>query len=296
MTQLFADPFDFIQRLPLWRGTIEIEPLQGGITNLSYVVRDPGRTSVVRLGGDIPVHGVMRFSDHAASRAASAAGISPPVLYSDPAALVIAYIDGKTLRPEDVRTDRSRCVALVARAHREIPNHLRGPILSFNIFHVLRDYRHTLIADGSRHLAELSRLMTAVDFLERAAGPIDLVFGHNDLAASNLIDDGERLWLIDWDYAGFNTPLFDLGGLSSNNGFTPDDDEAMLKAYFERPATDELRYRFRAMCTASLLRETMWSMVSELHSTLSFDYEAYTAGFAARFEAAYSAFRQFDRP
>ena len=71
---------------------------------------------------------------------------------------------------------------------------------------------------------------------KRRSGPIDLVFGHNDLLAANFIDDGKRLWLIDWDYAGFNSPLFDLGGLASNNELAPTDEEWLLEAYFERAA------------------------------------------------------------
>ena len=114
--------------------------------------------------------------------------------------------------------------------------------------------------------------------------------GHNDLLAANIIDDGERLWLIDWEYAGFNSALFDLGGLASNSEMPEALREGLLEAYFERPVTDDLRRRFAAMTAASLMRETLWSMVSESHSKLDFDYAAYTAENLARFEAAYAAF------
>lgn len=289
------DPLDAIRRLPLWQGPITIEPLQGGITNRNYTVTDAGRRTVVRLGGDIPVHGIMRFNEHAASRAAAAAGISPPVLHAEPGILVIGHIDGRSFGPEDVRAERARCVALMARVHREVAAHLRGPVLSFNVFHILRDYGHTLTEGQSRHLPALPRLLAIGEALEKGAGRIELVFGHNDLLAGNFIDDGQRLWLVDWDYAGFNTPLFDLGGLSSNNGFSPEDDTAMLEAYYQVSATDDLRRRFQAMLAASLLRETLWSMVSELHSTLDFDYAAYTAENLKRFEAAHALFQEMTR-
>ena len=121
-------------------------------------------------------------------------------------------------------------------------------------------------------------------------GPIDLVFGHNDLLAANLIDDGRRLWLVDWDYAGWNSPLFDLGGLASNSELPPAERDWLLEAYFERPLDDELRRSAHAMLTASLLREAMWSMVSEIHSHLEFDFVAYTTENLARFERAWSEF------
>ena len=131
-------------------------------------------------------------------------------------------------------------------------------------------------------------LLAAAERLEQAVGPVEIVFGHNDLLAANLIDDGSRLWLVDWEYGGFNSPLFDLGGLASNNELSPALEERLLELYFEAPATDDLRRRYHAMKCASLLREAMWSMVSEIHLTIDFDYQAYTAENLDRFERAYA--------
>ena len=127
--------------------------------------------------------------------------------------------------------------------------------------------------------------------LEGEAGPFDMVFGHNDLLCGNILDDGKRLWLIDFDYAGFNSPLFDLGGLASNNGLSAEQEDWMLESYFQAAVTDDLRHRYRAMKCASLLRETMWSMVSELTSDIEFDYAAYTAENLARFRATLADFK-----
>ena len=287
-----SDPYGIIRDLPLWRGKIEIVPLSGGITNHNFLVSDGGRRVVVRRGGEIPVHQIMRFNEHAASKAAAAAGISPPVIYASPGVLVIDYIESTTLDSPGVRHDRVRCLELVKRAHRDIPGWLRGPVLSFNVFHILRDYHHTLIAGQSRMTQQLGDLAQRAATLESLVGPVDLVFGHNDLLPGNFLDDGTRLWLVDWDYAGFNTPLFDLGGMSSNNGFDDADDRTMLEAYFETPVTDGLFVRYHAMRCASLLREAVWSMVSELHSTLNFDYVAYTTENMARFERAWTRLQE----
>jgi thiamine kinase-like enzyme len=295
MSSLTADPETLIRALPLWRGPIDIAPLLGGITNKNYIVTDGDRRVVVRLGGDIPVHGVMRFNELAASRAAGAAGVSPKVLCAAPMAMALEYIPGRTFDAQDVRQNRKRCVDLVKRVHRELARHLRGPMLAFNVFHVIRDYAHTLVEDESRILPQLPPLLAASDVLEKSVGPIDLVFGHNDLLAANFIDDGRRLWLVDWDYAGWNTPLFDLGGLSSNNGFDAADDDAMLEEYFETLPTDALRRRFKAMLCASLLRETLWSLVSESRSEIDFDYVAYSDQNMSRFEDAWAAFQQMEK-
>ncbi len=278
--------------LPIWRGRVEPRPLTGGLTNTNFVVEDAGRKFVVRIGGDIQVHGVVRKNELAASRAAYAAGVAPEVIYAEPGALVLAYVEGRTLTAEDVRnpSNLNRIVRLVQRCHREVPKHLRGPAILFWVFHALRDYAHTLGEAPGAHPA-LPGLMQRAAELEGAVGPIELVFGHNDLLAANFIDDGKRLWLVDWEYAGFNSALFDLGGLASNSDFPAELKEALLEEYFGGPVGDELRFRFAAMTAASLLRETVWSMVSEIHSTLDVDYVAYTAENVARFEAAWAEFK-----
>lgn len=280
--------------LDIWQGPVEPQPLGGGITNANFLVESAGERFVVRVGEDIPVHQVMRFNELAASLAAQAAGLSPAVRHHEPGILVLDYVEGTTLTEEAVRDPEMlpRIVPLVRRCHREVPKHLRGPVLVFWVFHVLRDYAATLRDGRSRHVGALPGLLEKAERLEAAVGPIDLVFGHNDLLCGNFIDAGERVWLIDWDYAGFNSPLFDLGGLASNNGLGEDQERWLLEAYFEKPPDDALWYRYRAMKCASLLRETMWSMVSEIHSDLDFDYRAYTAENLARFTAAHDDFQR----
>ncbi|MBB3611314.1 choline/ethanolamine kinase family protein [Rhizobium sp. BK602] len=289
-----ATPEDRIQALGIWRGPVEIVPLVGGITNRNYLVTDSGRRFVVRLGADIPVHHISRVNEVAASRAAHAAGLSPAVIHHEPGILVLDYIDGKALSAADIRDAAmfARVVSLVRTCHRDVARHFRGNAAIFWVFHVVRDYAAFLDEKGSRYRTSLASFLDAAERLEKAAGPFDIAFGHNDLLAANILDDGKRLWLIDWDYAGFNTPLFDLGGLASNNEFSEEQEVRMLEAYFEAPADGGLLRRYQAMKCASLLRETMWSMVSEIHSDIDFDYSAYTNENLARFERAYRSFRE----
>jgi thiamine kinase-like enzyme len=184
----------------------------------------------------------------------------------------------------------ARIVGLVRRVHLELPRYLRGPILTFWVFHVLRDYAATLSELGSAHISHLAELMDLAERLDAATGQIDLVFGHNDLLAANILQDSDRLWLIDWEYGGFNSPLFDLGGLATNNGLNADQEYFMLKTYFDRDPDADLMRRFTAMKCASLLRETLWSMVSEITSEIDFDYASYTTENLWKFRQAYDDF------
>ena len=286
-----------VAALAIWFGRVNPLPLTGGITNQNFAVEDRGRRYVVRVGNDILVHGVVRTNELAASRAAHLAGLSPAVVHAEPGILVLDFIEGRTFAPEDVRNPANleRLIDMVQRCHRDIPQFLRGSAAMFWVFHVVRDYGHTLREGNSRHLAILPDLLARAARLEAAVGPIDVVFGHNDLLAANFIDDGQRLWLVDWEYAGFNSPLFDLGGLASNSEFSPEQAEQALSLYFDKPVDDQLRRRASAMTAASLLRETMWSMVSEIYSTVDFDYTAYTTENLRRFEAAYATYLTIDR-
>jgi thiamine kinase-like enzyme len=286
-----------VAALEIWYGRVDPLPLAGGITNQNFTVEDRGRRYVVRVGNDILVHGVVRANELAASRAAHLAGLSPRVVHAEPGILVLDFIEGRTFTPEDVRNPANleRLIDMVRRCHRDIPQHLRGPAAMFWVFHVVRDYAHTLREGNSWHAPLLPDLLAHAARLEGAVGRIEVVFGHNDLLAANFIDDGHWLWLVDWEYAGFNSPLFDLGGLASNSELSAEQAELVLSLYFDKPVDDQLRRRAAAMTAASLLRETMWSMVSELHSTVDFDYSAYTAENLRRFEAAYATYLAMDR-
>ncbi len=283
-----------IHGLPCWPGPIDIAPLTGGITNRNYRVSTRGHGQfVVRIGRDIPEHGVLRFNELAAARAAFAAGISPEVIHAGDGCLVSRFVDGKVYTPAQVRAPANlpRIVDVVRRCHRDVPRYFNGPALIFWVFQVNRQYLRLLEARASNPFdAALASLAAHNEALSAGLGPVDIVFGHNDLLAANLIDDGTRLWLIDWDYAGFNSPLFDLANLASNNELTPAMEDAMLDQYFDGAVSAATRRGFVAMKCASLLREALWGAVSRLTSTLDFDYTHYARDYLERFEPRWRDF------
>ncbi|MBN33440.1 MAG: choline kinase [Rhodospirillaceae bacterium] len=279
--------------LPCWSGPVDPQPVSGGITNTNFRVDDGGRSYMVRIGGNIPVHGIRRTYETAASHAAHAVGVAPGVVFTTKGALVIDWIEGQTFSEAEASdpANLSRIVELLHRLHRDGAKHLRGRAPLFWVFHVVRDYGHRMIDDGHRLKGEVPRLMALADELEKAVGAIELALCHNDLLAANFIDDGSRLWLVDWEYAGYDTPFFDLANLASNNQMDAGQQTALMEAYWGRAATTENHHRLGAMMCASLLREAMWGMVQEVHSSLDVDFEAYTAENTARFEAALKDWR-----
>ena len=283
-----------VERLTCWQRPIRCEAMEGGITNHNFRVEHGNELFFVRLGVDIPEHGVYRFNELAASQAAFSCGISPEVVHSESGAMVLRFIDGKTLEPENLRDQSTiqKVVSLLKKCHLEMPQNLPGSTLILWVFQVIRGYAKTMREGQSRMIPQLSRFMEINRQLEKTVGAVEICFGHNDLLAGNFIDDGQRLWLIDWDYAGFNSPLFDLANLASNNEYTEILERLLLASYFEQDPTEDLWKRYFAMKCASLLREAMWSMVSEIHSTLDFDYLQYTTENLDRFEKTYMQFEK----
>ena len=266
-----------LARLTCWRGPVTLAPLEGGLTNISYVADDGREKFVVRCGADIPVHHVFRDRERAASIAAFESGLSPEVVHAEPGILVLRFVDGRTFGEADLAANIGRIVPLLKTCHAEVGRRVRGPANAFWVFHVIRDYVRLIDADP--------KYLALADALERVQVPLPTVFGHHDLLPGNFIDDGARLWLIDWEYGGFGTAMFDLANLSSNGAFGAAEDAALLDAYFDGKVPADLRRAFDAMKAASALREALWAMVSDVHlKTPGVDYAAHARDYLARFE------------
>ncbi len=286
------DAAEKVKSLSLWKGAVDPQPVSGGLSNVNFRVDDDGAKYFVRICEDSPYHHVFRDNEARISRAAYEAGISPRLLHYETGAMVFEFIEARTYDGDDVIANIDRLVPLVKRCHREIPKHIRGPATMFWVFHVLRDYAHVMRDGNSRSLPDLDRYMSIAEMLEVEIGQIDLVFGHHDLLPANFIDDGDRVWLVDWEYGGYGTPLFDLAGMAAMAGFSSEDEIRLLEAYYEGQASDAIRRKYSAMRCAAALRETMWSMVSELHlkPPPGADYVEYTEENQARFETSLDMF------
>ena len=276
-----------IKSLPIWKNLENIEPLAGGITNLNFLVSDSGSKSVVRLGSDIPEHLVYRSNEIIVSEAAYQIGISPKLIYNEPGVLVLEFIESKTLEPKTVRENLNKIVPIIRKIHDEIPNKLSGQPQIFWVFYVIKYYSNYLLNNNSSHISLITSLLKKAEKLEKLSSPREIVFGHNDLLAANFLDDGSKIWVVDWEYGGFNDPLFDIGGLSSNNDLDENLENEVLEMYFKEKPSKDLIIKYNAMKTASLLRETMWSMVSEITSKIEFNYAEYTSDNLKKFEESF---------
>ena len=144
-------------------------------------------------------------------------------------------------------------------------------------FQTIRTYAQTAHELGARLPDRIDEFLEDSRRLAHRIGPYRPVLCHNDLLPANLIWDDDRLWLIDWEYAGMGHPLFDLASVSAGASFTDDQELALLSSYrAENPPRD--LEEIRIFKTASLLREALWAFIQTMSSTLSFDYDGYAAG------------------
>lgn len=281
-----------IEAVPYWTSAITWEPLKGGLSNESYTVTHAGEKFVCRFGTDFPFHHVSREREIMTTRAAHAAGFAPELVYAEPGIMISRFLEAKTYGAGDVKANIGRIAETVARFHNTMARHVSGPGFIFWVFHVIRDYAHTLREGGSRKTDQLADYLVLAEEMEAAQVALPIVFGHHDFLPANFMDDGEKLWIIDFEYAGFSTAMFDLAGIASNAEFDAAEADELLTAYFSAAPDQALLKSHQAMQCASLLREAMWSMVSELYlNAPGVDYEEYTEENLVLLEAAVEAYR-----
>lgn len=282
-----------IRALPCWRGVVSAEPLRGGLSNESWKVLDAAGAHVVRFGEDFPFHHVRRANEAMAARAAHAAGFAPAVEFSAPGVMVSAFLPARTWGEADLRADPGRVGRYLRDFHTRMPGEISGPAAIFWVFHVIRDYARTLLARQSRFAPELPWLLAVAAATEAAQVPLPIVFGHHDLLPANFLeDDMGRLWLIDYEYAGFGTAMFDLAGAASNAGMAAAEAMELLTAYFGHAPGAATARAFDAMQCASLAREAMWAMVSEIFlAAPGADYDAHARDYLGRLRGALDSYQ-----
>ena len=271
-----------VRRVPeLAAGKLRLTPLSGGITNRNFLVEVDGRREryVLRLAGnDTYLLGISREVEHAATVAAAGVGVGPEVVavLRPEGYLVTRYIEGRPVPPDELR--RPGTLNRTADSIRRIHDAPAIPGL-FVPLRIVEAYRALALARGVPIPLDYEHALAVARRIELAlvAAPVELRPCHNDLLNANLIDDGDRIRIVDWEYAGMGDPFFDLGNLSVNHDFAPADDEALVAAYDRRAPAPARLARLTLMRVVSDFREAMWGVLQQGISTLDVDFVGYAA-------------------
>jgi thiamine kinase-like enzyme len=268
-----------IAAVPWWNDAPDLRAvaMPGGITNHNFRVDVGGESFVVRLAGtDTEVLGIDRDAERAAAEAAAGAGVGPEVVAYLPehGSLITRFLEAEPI-PEDWMSEEpylSRIVEAISRFHAV------GPIPgAFDPFRVVEAYRKEADERGVPIPVAYDRAALRAERIELAFAsvPLEPRPCHNDLLNANFLLAGDRVMIVDYEYAGMGNPYFDLANFCVNNGLGPEAQERMLDHYFGE-VTRAHRGRLCLMRIVSDFREAMWGVVQQGLSTLDFDYVGYT--------------------
>jgi thiamine kinase-like enzyme len=269
-----------------WR----VEELPGGLTNTNLRVRDDDSLDVVVRWSraDATLLGIDRDAEHHNTVAAHLAGVGPEVLEYRPelSMMVIGFLSGRSLEDPDFGDPGvlSRSADAVRRLH-------AGPrftgesdmfVRQAGYLEAVRANRMSLPAGYADHAAAWDDVRRAL-----AAAPRPTVPCNNDLLAANYIDDGQQVWLIDYEYSGNNDACFELGNTTTECSFSADQVDAWCEAYFGDPtAADRARVRVQALC--SQYGWALWGFIQQATSPIDFDFHSWGM---ERYEKAAATFR-----
>jgi thiamine kinase-like enzyme len=261
----------------VWPGrAARFEVLGGGITNHNLKVEVDGETFVLRVAGKgTNLLGIDRSVELAATETAAALGIGPEVVrFVEPEGwLVTRFVEGATPPPERIREPEMLTrVASALRAFHDGPD-IPG---TFNSFRVVESYRETALERGGPVPDDYEWAQEIAGRVEAKRASDAPVPCHNDLLNANFLDDGERLCIVDWEYAGMGDRFFDLANFSINHELDAEQGETFLAAYFGETRTADLE-ALELMRFMSDFREAMWGVVQSAVSALDFDFEGYAA-------------------
>ena len=260
-----------------------VAPLTGGITNQNYRVDIGGETFVLRIGGQrTQLLGIDRGREYACTAIAAQLGIGAEVLHflADDEVLVTRFIPGEILTSETAaQPERVQRIAdVMRRCH-------AGPAFpgTFSPFETVRTYHKLALEHNVAFPDTLPQVFALMEQIEQAIGDAhEPKPCHNDLLASNFIDDGNTIHIVDWEYAAMGDLFFDLGNFAVNQSLDEAQCESLLRAYFGevQPA---LVAHLHLMRLGSDLRESFWGFLQLGISELDFDYRDYAHHHLNRF-------------
>jgi len=277
-----------IAAVPEWAGrTVTAERIAAGLTNTNYRVEVDGTPLFVRIpGAATELLAVDRANELHNTRAAATAGVAPRVVHAIPAwdVFILEWLPARTMSNEALSAPGmpGRIAEVLRRLH-------AGPRFrdDFDMFRLaerylaLVDEREIAIPAGYRErMNRIPRIETAL-----ARHPRPTVPCHNDLLADNYLDDGERLWLVDWEYSGNNDPTFELANTAQELGWDEARTSELCSAYFgeESPA---LLARMHLQMIMSDVGWTLWAAIQARISTIDYDFSGWAEERWARATAA----------
>ena len=277
-----------LKRIPLFEN---LDPASaacerlGGLTNLVYRLAVDGETYVLRIAGEGTEAYIDRKVEAHNARVAAEAGVSAEVLYFDEVSglMLARYLDGCVTMSPALFKSRAGAPARAA----QVLKRLHGCGLEFQfrfeLFAMIDDYLGVLARLGAELPEGYHEVVQEAEAVRQALekNPMALAPCHCDPLAENFLDEGKRMWAVDWEYSGMNDPIWDLGDVSVEAGFDEAQDREMMEAYCGGAVPPAIYGRmviYKAMCD---LLWTLWGLIQHANKNPVDDFWAYSVN---RFE------------
>jgi thiamine kinase-like enzyme len=255
-----------------------------GLTNINHLVVVGDDRFVLRIPGDGTGEYINRVDEEVAARSAAAAGVNAEVILFDASdgLMITRFVDGAaTMNAERFRD--LDAVGRAARAFRQLHTGAAPFATDFALFPMIDEYKALLASKGATLPAGYDDVQRRAEAVRAAlhAAPVAPAPCHCDPLCENFLDTGERMFIIDYEYAGNNDPMWDLGDLSVEGQFGDEQDDALLGAYFGGDPPSDQRGRmvaYKALCD---LLWTLWGVIQHVNGNPADDFWAYALG---RFE------------
>lgn len=261
---IFTESTKRIENLPIWSGELELAPISGGRTNYNFLAKDESGVYFARYGVDLPHHFIFRKNEKNAITLASDSGVGPKLLLAQNNCLITDFISGKCLEIEK-EVDDERLIAIANVLKKMHNTEIKYVTNEFDVAKVIRSYIEQL---GGKLEQDIHTKV--IDILDNAPQLQASHFVHGDLIPNNFINDGKRLWLIDWEYAGLGHPSVDLAMVISNFELTEAQSRILIKSHGLCEFSEVMKVN-----ALLIAREAMWTLVQIDNVGLIGDLEEY---------------------
>ena len=275
-----------LNQVPLVKNRTSVTELSGGLTNRNLAIQTDGAHYVARISSNSSdLLNINREDEYKNTIIASEAGIGAIVHDYLPGQglLLISYINGKTFDAQDIANNLPR----VAKAAKTL--HSTKPFVSnFNMFTLQKRYLDIVQSNGFIYPAKYLDYEGHVVDLKKALAvlPDEIVPCNNDLLPGNFIDDGEKIWLIDYEYSGNNDACFELGNIWAEAFLEYDALVELIDAYYGAHRPEKIA---RAWLQSLMAKYgwTLWAAIQASISDIDFDFRAWGG---EKFDLAQSQF------
>ena len=282
-----------LARVPIFVGATDLTTSRlAGLTNVNHLVAVGDDRYVLRLPGEGTSEYINRADEEVAARSAAAAGVNAAVIFFDPSdgLMVTRFIDGAATMNAELFKDLD-AVGRAGHAFRRLHTTAAAFASDFTLFPMIDEYKSLLASKRAALPAGYDEVQQQAEVVRTTleAAPVRFAPCHCDPLCENFLDTGERMFIIDYEYAGNNDPMWDLGDLSVEGGFGPQQDDALIRAYFggEPPASERGRMvAYKALCD---LLWTLWGVIQHVNGNPAEDFWAYAVGRFERCKALMSS-------